>query len=66
MAQANDNRPPMSPLGTALFDMMADMALAQADLYGTGADLQQVEGKVKSIAQDHETKIITSMNAGRP
>ena len=51
---SNDNRKPMSPLGSALFDMLRDMGQAQARIYSKGGAPDEAQREVERLAALHQ------------
>lgn len=57
----NDNRRPLSPLGTALFDMLADMTDAQARVYRAGGTEAQAAEEVARLESLHRPKVLLTI-----
>lgn len=57
----NDNRRPMGPLGTALFDMMADMGDAQARLHRSGAHEATINREVLRLEAIHRPRVLLTI-----
>ena len=57
----NDNHRPMSPLGSALFDMLADMKDAQARVYQNGGSHAQAAGEIERLESLHRPRVLLTI-----
>jgi len=62
---SNDNRRPMSPIGSALFDMLNDMGKSQARIYSAKGcnpeSIAEVQAEVDRLQRLHQSKVISAI-----